>query len=127
MFGFSFVCYSLSMTLANRFFGFKMRGTRYNRNALCVSPLFRHMTDVGVAFCQNRDLPSSRDRTGNCATLLPSKHAGRQYIDKIQFCTFIREKRLEKGLTQRELAEQLFVSESPVSKLEMAKSYPTSR
>jgi len=45
-------------------------------------------------------------------------------IDKKQFGTFIREKRLEKGLTQRELAEQLFVSESAVSKWEMAKSYP---
>lgn len=45
-------------------------------------------------------------------------------IDKSIFGAFIREKRLEHGLTQRELAERLSVSESAVSKWEMAKSYP---
>lgn len=45
-------------------------------------------------------------------------------MDKKVFGTFIREKRTEKGLTQRELAERLSVSESAVSKWEMAKSYP---
>ena len=45
-------------------------------------------------------------------------------INKQTFGAFVREKRLEKGLTQKELAEQLFVSESAVSKWEMAKSYP---
>ena len=45
-------------------------------------------------------------------------------IEKSIFGAFIREKRLEHGLTQRELAERLSVSESAVSKWEMAKSYP---
>ena len=36
----------------------------------------------------------------------------------------MREKRLEKKMTQKELAELLFVSESAVSKWEMGKSYP---
>ena len=45
-------------------------------------------------------------------------------INKLTFGSFIREKRLEKGITQKELAEQLFVSESAVSKWEMGKSYP---
>ena len=45
-------------------------------------------------------------------------------INKQTFGAFVREKRLEKKLTQKELAEQLFVSESAVSKWEMAKSYP---
>lgn len=45
-------------------------------------------------------------------------------INKKTFGAFVREKRMEKGLTQRELAEQLFISESAVSKWEMGKSYP---
>ena len=45
-------------------------------------------------------------------------------IDKNVFGAFIRAKRLELGLTQRELAERLSVSESAISKWEMAKSYP---
>ena len=45
-------------------------------------------------------------------------------INKQTFGAFIREKRLEKKLTQKELAGQLFVSESAVSKWEMGKSYP---
>ena len=45
-------------------------------------------------------------------------------IDKQSFGSFVREKRLEKGLTQKELAELLCISESAVSKWEMAKSYP---
>jgi len=45
-------------------------------------------------------------------------------INKQTFGAFIREKRLEKKLTQKELAEQLFVSESAISKWEMGKSYP---
>ncbi len=45
-------------------------------------------------------------------------------ITKQNFGAFVREKRLEKALTQRELAELLFVSESAVSKWEMGKSYP---
>ena len=45
-------------------------------------------------------------------------------INKITFGSFIRQKRIEKGLTQKELAENLFLSESAVSKWEMGKSYP---
>ena len=45
-------------------------------------------------------------------------------INKSIFGSFIREKRNEKGLTQKELAEILFVSESTVSKWEVGKSYP---
>lgn len=45
-------------------------------------------------------------------------------INKTTFGSFIREKRLEKGLTQKELAELMFLSESAVSKWEMGKSYP---
>lgn len=43
-------------------------------------------------------------------------------INKQTFGAFIRENRLEKKLTQKELAEQLFVSESAVSKWEMGVS-----
>ena len=45
-------------------------------------------------------------------------------ITKQNFGAFIREKRLEQELTQKELAQRLFVSESAVSKWEMGKSYP---
>ena len=45
-------------------------------------------------------------------------------INKETFGAFIREKRTEHGLTQRDLAEKLYISESAVSKWEMGKSYP---
>ncbi|MBQ7595090.1 MAG: helix-turn-helix transcriptional regulator [Clostridia bacterium] len=45
-------------------------------------------------------------------------------ISKKTFGSFIKEKRQEKNLTQKELAELLFLSESAVSKWEMGKSYP---
>ena len=45
-------------------------------------------------------------------------------INKKAFGVFVREKRLEKGLTQKEFAEQLFITESAVSKWELGKSYP---
>lgn len=45
-------------------------------------------------------------------------------INKQSFGSFIREKRTQKGLTQKELAEILFLSESAISKWEMGKSYP---
>ncbi|MDE7004572.1 MAG: helix-turn-helix domain-containing protein [Oscillospiraceae bacterium] len=44
--------------------------------------------------------------------------------EKKPFGDYIRKKRLEAGLTQRELAEQLFVTESTISKWERALSYP---
>ena len=45
-------------------------------------------------------------------------------ISKKNFGSFIKEKRIEKNLTQKELAEMLYLSESAVSKWEMGKSYP---
>ena len=44
--------------------------------------------------------------------------------EKISFGKFIARKRKEKSLTQRELAEQLYVTESAVSKWERGVSYP---
>ena len=44
--------------------------------------------------------------------------------EKITFGKFIVRKRREKALTQRELAEQLYVTESAVSKWERGVSYP---
>lgn len=44
--------------------------------------------------------------------------------EKESFGAYIRKKRLEAGLTQKELAGQLFVTESTVSKWERALSYP---
>lgn len=44
--------------------------------------------------------------------------------EKKPFGEYIRRKRLEAGLTQKELAEQLFVTESTISKWERALSYP---
>lgn len=44
--------------------------------------------------------------------------------EKKPFGEYIRKKRLEAGLTQRELAEQLFVTESTISKWERGLSYP---
>lgn len=44
--------------------------------------------------------------------------------EKKSFGEYIRKKRLEAGLTQKELAGQLFVTESTVSKWERALSYP---
>lgn len=44
--------------------------------------------------------------------------------EKKSFGEYIRKKRLELGLTQKELAEQLFVTESTVSKWERGLSYP---
>ena len=40
------------------------------------------------------------------------------------FGRYIKEKRKEAGLSQKELAKQLFVSESAVSKWERGLSYP---
>ena len=45
-------------------------------------------------------------------------------LDNKTFGNFIREKRIEKGLKQRELADLLYVTESAVSKWETGKSYP---
>lgn len=39
-------------------------------------------------------------------------------INKITFGQFLRQKRIEKGLTQKELSEKLFLSESAISKWE---------
>lgn len=47
-----------------------------------------------------------------------------EMINKTTFGAFIRAKRTEKGLTQKELADLLFLSESAVSKWEKGKSYP---
>ena len=47
-----------------------------------------------------------------------------EMISKNTFGSFIKEKRLEKNLTQKELADILYLSESAVSKWEMGKSYP---
>ena len=44
--------------------------------------------------------------------------------EKRPFGDYIRKKRLEAGLTQKELAGRLFVTESTVSKWERALSYP---
>lgn len=44
--------------------------------------------------------------------------------DKITFGSFIREKRKQCGLSQKELAEKLYVTESAVSKWERGISYP---
>lgn len=44
--------------------------------------------------------------------------------EKKSFGEYIRKKRLEAGLTQKELAAQLFVTESTISKWERALSYP---
>lgn len=45
---------------------------------------------------------------------------------KRAFGEYIREKRKGLGLSQRDLAEKLFISESAVSKWERGVSYPTS-
>lgn len=45
-------------------------------------------------------------------------------IDKQKFGTFIAMLRKEKGITQKELAEQLFISDKAVSKWETASSVP---
>lgn len=45
-------------------------------------------------------------------------------INKITFGQFLRQKRIEKGLTQKELSEKLFLSESAISKWEKGRSYP---
>lgn len=47
-----------------------------------------------------------------------------QMNEKKSFGEYIRRKRLEAGLTQKDLAGQLFVTESTVSKWERALSYP---
>lgn len=45
-------------------------------------------------------------------------------INKAEFGAFVAELRMEKGLTQRELAEQLYVSDKAVSKWERGQSLP---
>ena len=52
------------------------------------------------------------------------KTGGAVVLDNKTFGNFIREKRIEKGLKQRELADLLYVTESAVSKWENGKSYP---
>ncbi|HIZ08440.1 MAG TPA: helix-turn-helix domain-containing protein, partial [Candidatus Eubacterium avistercoris] len=44
--------------------------------------------------------------------------------EKISFGKFIMKKRKEKNMTQKELAQKLFVTESAVSKWERGLSYP---
>ena len=44
--------------------------------------------------------------------------------DKKIFGSFIKEKRIEKGYSQKDLAEILFVTESAVSKWERGITYP---
>lgn len=43
-------------------------------------------------------------------------------LDKEKFGSFIAQLRKEKGLTQKEMAEQLFISDKAVSKWERADS-----
>ncbi len=45
-------------------------------------------------------------------------------VNKSTFGQFLRQKRNEKGMTQKEFAEKLFLSESAISKWEKGKSYP---
>lgn len=60
-----------------------------------------------------------------CSVLWFGKsRGGTSVLDNKTFGNFIREKRIEKGLKQRELADLLYVSESAVSKWETGKSYP---
>ncbi len=56
--------------------------------------------------------------------LAVENQGGEPVLDNKTFGNFIREKRIEKGLKQRELADLLFVTESAVSKWENGKSYP---
>ena len=44
--------------------------------------------------------------------------------DKKTFSSFIRSKRMEKRLSQKDLAEELFVTEGAISKWERGISYP---
>ena len=44
--------------------------------------------------------------------------------EKLTFGAYIQKKRKEKGMSQKELAKQLFITESAVSKWERGKSYP---
>ena len=46
-------------------------------------------------------------------------------IDRQKFGTFVATLRKEKGITQKELAEQLFISDKAVSKWETASSVPS--
>lgn len=48
----------------------------------------------------------------------------REMTDKKRFGSFIKQKRLEKGFSQKELADLLYVTESAVSKWERGVSYP---
>lgn len=50
-----------------------------------------------------------------------------QQIDNEKFGKFITELRKEKNLTQKELADQLFVSDKTVSKWERGASFPNKR
>ena len=60
-----------------------------------------------------------------CSALWFGKsRGGTSVLDNKTFGNFIREKRIEKGLKQRELADLLYVTESAVSKWETGKSYP---
>jgi transcriptional regulator with XRE-family HTH domain len=45
-------------------------------------------------------------------------------VDKVQFGSYIREKRTALGLSQEELAEQLYISATAISKWENGKTYP---
>lgn len=45
-------------------------------------------------------------------------------VNKSTFGQFLRQKRNEKGMTQKEFAEKLFLSESAISKWEKGKTYP---
>ena len=47
--------------------------------------------------------------------------------DKKSFGTFIKQKRIEKNYSQKDLAELLFVTESAVSKWERGVTYPALR
>ncbi len=58
------------------------------------------------------------------AMLAVENQGGEPVLDNKTFGNFIREKRIEKGLKQRELADLLYVTESAVSKWENGKSYP---
>ena len=49
---------------------------------------------------------------------------GAIFLDQIQFGRFVAQLRKERGLTQRELAEQLHVTDKAVSKWETGKGFP---
>ena len=72
--------------------------------------------------CYTSDRKELQEQAGKPAS--DAEDAGEKRMDTVRFGKFIRDMRKEKGLTQKQLADRLYVSDKAVSKWENGACFP---